>query len=147
MWSTTLTKYNTDNIQKFLNDIDRYSIGMDEWFHRFATLHETNVNYPPYNLVKESSIDFKLEIALAGFKKEEISVTTEWDKLFVEASLSGEDENDYVYRGLARRSFKRSWTLSDDVEVRDVAFSDGLLTIKLKRVIPEHQKKKQYEIN
>ena len=54
---TVLAKYQTDNVEKFLRDVDRYSIGMDEWFHRMGTLHQTELNYPPYNLVKESSVD------------------------------------------------------------------------------------------
>lgn len=140
------TKYNTNNIQKFLDDVERYSIGMDEWMHRFATVHETSPNYPPYNLIKDSSIDFRLEIAVAGFSREDIEVSTEWNKLFITAKQDNEDLNEYVHKGLAKRAFTRTWTLSDDVEVTDTTFSDGLLTIKLRRVIPEHQKKKVYEI-
>ena len=138
---TLLAKYQTDNIEKFLRDVDRYSIGMDEWFHRMGTLHQTESNYPPYNLVKEDNITFRLEVALAGFKKEEIIVTTESGKLFVEGQTEKEDV-EYVHQGLAKRAFTRSWTLSDDVEVRNVVFEDGLLTIELKRIIPEHQQKK-----
>ena len=62
---TVLEKYHTDNVEKFLKDVDRYSIGMDEWFHRMGTLHQTESNYPPYNLVKVYSIRFRLEVALA----------------------------------------------------------------------------------
>ena len=138
---TVLAKYQTDNVEKFLRDVDRYSIGMDEWFHRMGTLHQTESNYPPYNLVKEDNITFRLEVALAGFKKEEIIVTTESGKLFVEGQTEKEDV-EYVHQGLAKRAFTRSWTLSDDVEVRNVVFEDGLLTIELKRIIPEHQQKK-----
>jgi molecular chaperone IbpA len=138
---TVLAKYQTDNVEKFLRDVDRYSIGMDEWFHRMGTLHQTESNYPPYNLVKEDSITFRLEVALAGFKKEEIIVTTESGKLFVEGQTEKEDV-EYVHQGLAKRAFTRSWTLSDDVEVRNVVFEDGLLTIELKRIIPEHQQRK-----
>jgi molecular chaperone IbpA len=108
---------------------------------------ESHTNYPPYNLVKESSVDFRLEIALAGYKKEDIEVTTEWNKLFVEAKKVGETDDEYLHQGLAKRAFIRTWTLSDDVEVCDTAFVDGLLTIKIKRVIPEHQKKRVYELN
>lgn len=136
-----LAKYQTDNVEKFLRDVDRYSIGMDEWFHRMGSLHQTESNYPPYNLVKENNITFRLEVALAGFKKEEIFVTTESGKLFVEGQTEKEDV-EYVHQGLAKRAFTRSWTLSDDVEVRNVVFEDGLLTIELKRIIPEHQQKK-----
>ncbi len=138
---TVLAKYQTDNVEKFLRDVDRYSIGMDEWFHRMGTLHQTESNYPPYNLVKEDNITFRLEVALAGFKKEEIIVTTESGKLFVEGQTEKEDV-EYVHQGLAKRAFTRSWTLSDDVEVRNVVFEDGLLTIELKRIIPEHQQRK-----
>ena len=138
---TVLAKYQTDNVEKFLKDVDRYSIGMDEWFHRMGTLHQTESNYPPYNLVKEDNITFRLEVALAGFKKEEIIVTTESGKLFVEGQTEKEDV-EYVHQGLAKRAFTRSWTLSDDVEVRNVVFEDGLLTIELKRIIPEHQQRK-----
>ena len=80
----TLAKYNAGNIEKFLNDIDKYSIGMDEWFHRFNSLHQTESNYPPYNVVKESNTATRVEIAIAGFSKKEISVYTENNKLFVE---------------------------------------------------------------
>lgn len=138
----TLAKYNTGNIEKFLNDVDKYSIGMDEWFHRLNSLHQTETNYPPYNVIKENSIDFRLEIALAGFKNKEISVFTENNKLFVEGQKEYDNEKDYLHQGLAQRAFTRSWTISDDVEVKDVAFEDGLLTVKLSRIIPEHQKKK-----
>lgn len=138
---TVLAKYQTANVEKFLRDVDRYSIGMDEWFHRMGTLHQTELNYPPYNLVKEDNITFRLEVALAGFKREEIIVTTESGKLFVEGQTEKEDV-EYVHQGLAKRAFTRSWTLSDDVEVRNVVFEDGLLTIELKRIIPEHQQRK-----
>jgi molecular chaperone IbpA len=138
---TVLAKYQTANVEKFLKDVDRYSIGMDEWFHRMGTLHQTELNYPPYNLVKEDNITFRLEVALAGFKREEIIVTTESGKLFVEGQTEKEDV-EYVHQGLAKRAFTRSWTLSDDVEVRNVVFEDGLLTIELKRIIPEHQQRK-----
>lgn len=138
---TVLAKYQSDNVEKFLRDVDRYSIGMDEWFHRMGTLHQTESNYPPYNLVKQDSITFRLEVALAGFKKQEIIVTTESGKLFVEGQTEKEDV-EYVHQGLAKRAFTRSWTLSDDVEVRNVVFEDGLLTIELKRIIPEHQQRK-----
>jgi molecular chaperone IbpA len=131
---------------KYLMEIQRNSIGLDEWFKRFDTAFETHTNYPPYNLVKESSVDFRLEIALAGYKKEDIEVTTEWNKLFVEAKKVGDTDDEYLHQGLAKRAFTRTWTLSDDVEVCDTAFVDGLLTIKIKRVIPEHQKRKVYEL-
>ena len=132
---------------KYLLEIQKNSIGMDEWFKRFDTAFETHTNYPPYNLIKESNVDFRLEIALAGYKREDIEVTTEWNKLFIEAKKVSDIDDEYLHQGLAKRAFTRSWTLSDDVEVKDVSFENGLLTIKLNRVIPEHQKKKVYQLN
>ena len=139
---TYLAKYHTGNIEKFLNDIEKYSIGMDEWFHRFGALQQTETNYPPYNVIKESNTEFRLEIALAGFKKNEITVYTENNKLFVEGTKEVDSGKEYVHHGLANRAFTRTWTISDDVEVKNVLFEDGLLIIKLSRIIPDHQKKK-----
>ena len=146
MFGTSSITYSVPETAKYLLEIQKNSIGMDEWFKRFDTAFETHTNYPPYNLVKESSVDFRLEIALAGYKKEDIEVTTEWNKLFVEAKKSSNSDDEYLHQGLAKRAFTRTWTLSDDVVVGDVSYVDGLLTIKLNRVIPEHQKKKVYEI-
>lgn len=139
---TLLARYNTDNIEKFLNHVEKYSIGMDEWFHRMGTLHQTDTNYPPYNVIKVSNIEFKVEVALAGFKASEITVYTENNKLFIEGQKETDNGKEYVHQGLATRAFVRSWTISDDVEVKEVHFEDGLLDIHLTRIIPEHQKRK-----
>jgi molecular chaperone IbpA len=146
MFGTSSLTLSVPETAKYLLDIQKNSIGLDEWFRRFDTAFETHTNYPPYNLVKEDSIAFRLEIALAGFKREEIEVTTEWNKLSVDAKKVEDSEGEYLHQGLAKRAFTRTWTLSDDVEVCDTTFVDGLLTIKLKRVIPEHQKRKVYEL-
>lgn len=138
----TIVRYNTGNIQKFLNDIDKYSIGMDEWFHRFSALHQTESNYPPYNVIKESNTEFRLEIALAGFTKNQITVYTENNKLFVEGTKDQDSQKEYVHQGLAQRAFTRSWTISDDVEVKNVTFENGLLNIQMVKIVPEHQKRK-----
>ena len=147
MFGTSSITYSVPETAKYLLEIQRNSIGLDEWFKRFDTAFESHTNYPPYNLVRESSVDFRLEIALAGYKKEDIEVTTEWNKLSVEVKKVGDTDAEYLHQGLAKRAFTRSWTLSDDVEVKDVSFENGLLTIKLNRVIPEHQKKKVYQLN
>jgi molecular chaperone IbpA len=86
-----------------------------------------------------------LELALAGFKKKEVYVYTQDGKLFVEGQKEDkETESNYLHKGLAQRSFTRSWTLSDDTEVRSVDFEDGLLTITLGRIVPDHHKRKDY---
>jgi molecular chaperone IbpA len=137
-----LVRYNTQNIQKFLNDIEKYSIGMDEWFNRFDGLTQTESNYPPYNVIKTSNTEFRLEIALAGFKKNQITVYTENNKLYVEGTKDVDSNKEYVHQGLANRAFIRSWTISDDVEIKSVKFEDGLLLIDIVKIVPEHQKRK-----
>jgi molecular chaperone IbpA len=146
MFGTSSLTLSVPETAKYLLEIQKNSIGMDEWFKRFDAAFETHTNYPPYNLVKESSVDFRLEIALAGYKREDIRVSTEWNKLSVESGKVCKSDDEYLHQGLAKRAFKRTWTLSDDVEVKDVSYVNGLLTVKLNRVIPEHQKKKVYEL-
>jgi len=146
MFTTNVVKYNVTDINKLIEDASRFGIGMDEWIRRFATVHESTPNFPPYNLIQENSTQYTLEIALAGYRKEDIEVFTEWNKLFVKCDKS-ENEYEYLHNGIAKRAFTRTWTLSDDVEIGNVAFADGLLTITLNRVIPEHQKKKIYKLS
>ena len=117
-------------------------IFMDDYFDRF--FNETTTNYPPYNLVQVSNTQSRLEVALAGFKKKEVKVYTEYGKLTIEANVDEKEEATFLHRGLARRSFTRSWAIPDDTEVREVKFSDGLLTVELGKVVPEHHARKDY---
>ena len=140
-----ITRYNAANVNQLFDRINRNSIGMDEYFDRLFTLHETTSNYPPYNLVTVSNTESRLELALAGFKKKQVNVYTQDGKLFVEGQREdGETETEYVHRGVAQRSFTRSWTLSDETEVRSVTFEDGLLTIVLGKIVPEAHKRKDW---
>tara|TARA_R100001591_G_scaffold4940_2_gene11171 strand:- start:2142 stop:2576 length:435 start_codon:yes stop_codon:yes gene_type:complete len=140
-----LQRYTTANLPELMDKITKNSIGMDDYFDRFFALHETSSNYPPYNLVQVNNVESRLEIALAGFKKNEINVYTEYGKLFVEGQKEDkETESEYIHKGLAQRSFTRVWTISDDTEVRSVKFEDGLLTIQLGKVVPEHHARKQF---
>ena len=140
-----LTRYNAANMNQLLERINRNSIGMDEYFDRLFNLHETTTNYPPYNLVTVSNVESRLELALAGFKKKQVNVYTQDGKLFVEGQREdGETGTEYVHRGVAQRSFTRSWTLSDETEVRSVSFEDGLLSITLGKIVPEHHQRKDY---
>ncbi len=140
-----LMKYNAANMDQLLDRINRNSIGMDEYFDRLFTLHETTSNYPPYNLIQVSNVESRLELALAGFKKKQVKVYTQDGKLFVEGQKEDkETETNYLHKGLAQRSFTRAWTLSDDTEVRSVDFEDGLLTIILGRIVPTHHQRKDW---
>ena len=140
----SLAQYNAANLDQLLDRITRNSIGMEGYFDRIVNnLHETTQNYPPYNLVKVSEVESRLEVALAGFSKAEVNVYTESGKLFVEGQKEDKESDlEYQHKGLAQRSFTRVWTLSDDTEVRSVDFVDGLLSIALGKVVPEaHQRK------
>jgi len=140
-----LTRYTAADLPNLMDKITRNSIGLDEYFDRLFNLHETTSNYPPYNLVQINNLESRLELALAGFRKKEVFVYTQDGKLFVEGQKEDkETESNYLHKGLAQRSFTRSWTLSDDTEVRSVDFEDGLLSITLGRVVPDHHKRKDY---
>jgi len=142
---TNLTRYTAADLPNLMDKITRNSIGLDEYFDRLFNLHETTSNYPPYNLVQINNLESRLELALAGFRKKEVFVYTQDGKLFVEGQKEDkETESNYVHKGLAQRSFTRSWTLSDDTEVRSVEFEDGLLNITLGRIVPDHHKRKDY---
>ena len=142
---TNLTRYTAADLPNLMDKITRNSIGLDEYFDRLFSLHETNSNYPPYNLVQINNLESRLELALAGFRKKEVLVYTQDGKLFVEGQKEDkETESNYLHKGLAQRSFTRSWTLSDDTEVRSVDFEDGLLSITLGRIVPDHHKRKDY---
>ena len=142
---TNLMKYNAANLNQFLDLINRNSIGMEDYFDRITTLHETTSNYPPYNLVTINNTESRLELALAGFKKSEVNVYTQDGRLFVEGQKEDKETGtEYVHRGVAQRPFTRSWTLSDETEVRSVTFEDGLLTIVLGKIVPEAHKRKDY---
>jgi len=140
-----VTRYHSADLPALLDRINRHSIGMDEYFNRLFNQHETTSNYPPFNLVQVSNVESRLELALAGFKKDEVNVYTEYGKLFVDGRKEDkENDTTYVHRGVAQRSFTRSWTLSDETEVRSVTFEDGLLSITLGRIVPEYHKRKDW---
>ena len=140
-----LSKYTASDLPTLMDRITRNSIGLDEYFNRLFTIHETTSNYPPYNLIEISNVESRLELALAGFKKKEVYVYTQDGKLFVEGQKEDkETESSYIHKGLAQRSFTRSWTLSDDTEIKSVEFDDGLLAITLRKIVPEYHKRKDY---
>ncbi len=137
--------YGAGDLDKFVRDIEKYTIGMDEWLHRMGSVHETKENYPPYNLIKKSNVRFRLEVALAGFKKEEVKVYSENNKLFVEGhSARDEEAIEFIHKGVATRDFTRVWTISDDVVIDEAYYLDGVLVVELQRVIPEHQKRRDW---
>ena len=138
-----IQRYSAADLPTLFDKISKNSIGMDEYFDSFW--NATPSNYPPYNLIHESNVLSRLEIALAGFKKKEVKVYTEYGKLTVEAEKEEKTETgSYAHKGIAARSFSRQWSLADDTEIGDVIFEAGLLTVTLKKVVPEHHARKDY---
>ena len=141
----TLAQYHAANLPELFEKIQRNSIGMDDYLNRFWDGVDTSSNYPPYNVIQVNNVESRLEIALAGFKKKEVKVYTEFGKLYVEGKKEeSETVGEFVHKGLAQRSFTRVWTVSDDTEVRGVEFKDGLLVVQLGKVVPEHHTRKDY---
>jgi len=140
----TLARYHAANLPELFEKINRNSIGMDDYLNRFWDL-DTSSNYPPYNIVQVNNVESRLEIALAGFSKDEVKVYTEFGKLYVEGKKEeSETVGEFVHKGLAQRNFTRVWTLSDDTEIRNVRFTDGLLVVELGKIVPEHHARKEY---
>ena len=128
---TNITRYNAADLSQLMDRIVKNSIGMDDYFDRFWN-QDTQSNYPPYNIVQVNNVESRLEIALAGFKKDEVSVYTEFGKLHVQGKKEeSENVGEFVHKGLAQRSFTRIWTITDDTEIREVEFNDGLLVVRL----------------
>lgn len=138
-----LARYHAANLPDLMEKITKNSIGMDDYLNQFWE-GTTTSNYPPYNLIHLNNVESRLEIALAGFSKDDINVYTEYGRLIVEGNKETKEDAEYVYKGLAQRNFNRAWTLSEDTEVREVQFKDGLLTVKLGKIVPEHHARKDY---
>ena len=142
---TALQRYHSANLPELMKIINRNGIGMDDYLDRFFN-DDYSSNYPPYNLIHLNNVESVLEIALAGFSKKDIKVYTEYGKLIIEGKKESKDNDsvNYAHQGLAQRSFSRSWTISDDTEVKSVDFEDGLLTITVSKIVPEHYARKDW---
>jgi molecular chaperone IbpA len=135
-----MTKYTWDIYSPF-------AVGLEDVFNQLETMSGHNTSYPPYNVIKHDSANYEIEIALAGFKANEIEVSTEQNILKVASKIEKRDTGrNYVHKGLSKRSFVNTWQLGEDVKVSSVEFTDGLLSILLEKIIPEHQRKTMYTI-
>ena len=140
---TNLARYHAANLPELMESIRRNGFGMDDYLDRFFNESRTE-NYPPYNIVQVNNVETRLEVALAGFKKKEVKVYTEFGKLIVEGKKEEKEDKDFAFKGLAQRSFQRAWSISDDTEVQKVEFEDGLLTVKVGKIVPEHHARKDW---
>tara|TARA_B100001057_G_C22726927_1_gene902105 strand:- start:249 stop:662 length:414 start_codon:yes stop_codon:yes gene_type:complete len=127
-----------------------FTIGYDDVFKHFETLLEhQQPNYPPYNIVKTGDYTHCVEVALAGYSKAEVEVIVEDKTLTIKSSdtpTTDKPKDNVIHKGIAKRAFKRVFTLADDVVVNDAVLKDGLLTVELERVVPEEKKPKVIKI-
>lgn len=123
-----------------LNQLNRALIGFDKIFNDFENrFQHSTTNYPPYNVIKRDENSFEIQIAVAGFVKEEISIELDQDQLTIRG-YSNKDNDEvvqYLHRGLAARDFNKSFTIAEHVVVEDAELTNGILYVKLKREIPE----------
>ena len=121
-----------------------FSIGFDSMFDRLlgpSTQHvSNNQGYPPYNIRKDGDIKYFIEMAVAGLSEDDLEVELKESVLEIRSKQSTEDEATYVHRGIAKRTFERSFTLSDDIVVKGCDLTNGMLTVELEKVIPEEKR-------
>ena len=132
-------------------DLERFmglTVGFDTMFDRLFNVPQPSGSYPPYNIRKVDNYNYVIEVALAGFSENDIEVQVEDGTLTVRSKEDKDvNETSYVHRGIAKRMFVRKWTLSDDMIVQAAEFQNGLLNIKLEKVVPEEKKPRMIPIS
>ena len=126
------------------------TVGFERIFDRLNLIAEENAatpSYPPYNIIRHSDDKFDIEIAVAGFKEEELNVEYKDNTITVEGTKEEKAEEGYTHRGIANRSFRRTWHLEDYTEAVGAELKDGLLRVRLEKIIPEEMKPKKININ
>ena len=140
----------TNKALSIFNQLRPLSVGFDDMFDHFESMFDVpTINYPPYNLVKTGDNKFNIEVALAGFNKKDISITSENGMLTIESKneVDKKDKNgEVIHKGISQRYFKRSFTIADDVEVKGAELKDGLLKVSMEKIIPDAKKLKTIDI-
>lgn len=129
----------------------RSTVGFDRLFDMLenSSLGQSQENYPPFDLIKKGDNDYSIQLAVAGFKPDEIDITAQQNVLIVSGRKAEESEEkggDFVYRGIANRSFERRFALADHIQVKGADLKDGMLSIELVREIPEAMKPRKINI-
>ena len=138
-------------IPQQFKDIDKFFVGFDDQFNRLAKMHDDltkNIpNYPPYNIKKTSDNTYVIEVAVAGFARQDIEIELADGKMIIKGNVqSQEQEDNFLFKGIAARNFTRTFALDDQIEVRDAEMLNGMLKVFLERIIPEHKKPKKIEV-
>ena len=139
------------NALTIFNQLRPHTIGYDNIFDHFNDMFETSnslqTNYPPYDIVKHSDTHYDIQVALAGYSKDDIEIELKEDTLSIKSVKKEEDDKvEVLHRGISKRYFERSFTIADDVKVNSAELKDGLLIVSLERVIPEHKKPRLIKI-
>src|SRR5215218_2809733 len=124
----------------------RSSVGFDRLFDMLENSSLGTENYPPFDLIKVDDNHYRIEVAVAGFGKDEIEITSQQNVLIIRGQKGDENGSNYVHRGIANRSFERRFALADHIQVRGADLKDGMLAIDLMREIPEAMKPRKIEI-
>jgi len=146
-----MNAYITSN-DPFFSKFSTWAIGHDRLFRDMINMVEKTPNrtassYPPHNLIKNDNRQYVIELAAAGFSKEELEIKTEDGTLTISGrKKEEEDDEKFAQKGIAKRPFSKSFHLASDVVVNDVSFKDGMITIDLQQVIPEDKKEKIYNL-
>ena len=130
-------------------DISPFAVGFDRTFDALSIMANSksqSVNYPPYNIRKVSDEKYTIELAVAGFDEEDIDVEVEGESLTISGNRPEDASEGLVHQGLASRSFIRKFVLSDDMEIKGAALSNGMLYIGMERLIPEHRRPKKISL-
>jgi molecular chaperone IbpA len=134
-----------------LPSIHRHFVGFDNIFNEMDRIFENSAKgqgYPPYNIAQLNENEYMISIAVAGFGMDNLSIEKDKDTLKIEGTApKGDEEVNYLHRGIGGRSFRREFTLADHVEVHNAELKNGMLNIHLKREVPEEMKPKKIEIN
>ena len=142
----------TNTALSIFNQLRPLSVGFDDVFNHFESMFDydtVNVsNYPPYNIVKTGENKYDVEVALAGFNKKDINVSVENGMLTIESKedKSKDKDGEVIHKGISKRYFKKSFTISDDVEVKGAELKDGMLRVSMEKIIPEAKKLRNIDI-
>ena len=141
-------KFNSSDFHEIANSLSPFTIGFDQVFQDLNKVAERSKNYPPYNIVEDGENKYVIELAIAGFAEEEISITQvpDGNKLVVEGEQESSDGKEYIHRGIASRNFSKSFVLKQDVQVTGASFDLGILRIYLEHVVPEELKPREIKI-
>ena len=132
-------------------DFDKLYVGFDDQFNKMAKIHDDLTksipNYPPYNIKKTGDNTYVIEVAVAGFAKQDIEIELDNGKMIIKGNVqNAEEEETFLFKGIANRAFTRAFTLEDQIEVKDAEMFNGMLKVFLERIIPDHKKPKKIEV-